>query len=77
MNNTRRRLLKATAVTSFLGMRDAFSQNFPDKPIRIVVPASAGTGIDAVTRYFSEQLAKRLNQPVVIENKPGAGGLLG
>lgn len=77
MNNNRRLLLKATAVTPFLGVRDAFSQNFPDKPVRIVVPASAGTGIDAVTRFISEPLAKRLNQSVVIENKPGAGGLLG
>ncbi|EYS91857.1 hypothetical protein CF68_29955 [Cupriavidus sp. SK-4] len=42
-----------------------------------MVPASAGTSIDAITRFFAEPLSKRLNTPVVVENRPGAGGLLG
>ena len=41
------------------------------------MPASAGTSIDAVTRFFAERLSKRLNTPVVADNRPGAGGLLG
>ena len=77
MNSNRRLVLKAAAASPLLGMGPAFSQQFPSKPLRIVVPASAGTSIDVVTRYISEPLSKRLNQPVVIDNKPGAGGLLG
>jgi tripartite-type tricarboxylate transporter receptor subunit TctC len=55
----------------------ARADQFPSRPIKIIVPASAGTSIDAITRFFSEPLAQRLNTSVVVENRPGAGGLLG
>jgi tripartite-type tricarboxylate transporter receptor subunit TctC len=55
----------------------AFAQGFPGKPIKLIVPlAAAGTG-DTLARTVGEAMAKELGQPVVIENKPGAGGLLG
>ena len=55
----------------------ALAQGYPNKPIRIVVPlAAAGTG-DTLARAVGEAMAKELGQPVVIENKPGAGGLVG
>ncbi len=73
----RRQVLKAAATLPFVGIWPAFSQEFPSKPIKIIVPASAGTSIDAVTRFFAERLSKRLNTPVVADNRPGAGGLLG
>ncbi|HET9581075.1 MAG TPA: tripartite tricarboxylate transporter substrate binding protein, partial [Usitatibacter sp.] len=54
----------------------AFAE-FPDKPIKIIVPlAAAGTG-DTLARAVGEGMAKELGQPVVIENRPGAGGLVG
>ena len=55
----------------------ALAQGYPNKPIRLVVPlAAAGTG-DTLARAVGEAMAKELGQPVVIENKPGAGGLVG
>lgn len=50
---------------------------FPDKPIRLIVPFAAGGSADAVTRIVSAELAKRIGQPVAVENKGGAGGNLG
>jgi tripartite-type tricarboxylate transporter receptor subunit TctC len=58
-------------------MGTAQAQAYPSKPIKIIVPASAGTSIDAVTRFFSDPLSKRLNTPVVVDNRSGAGGLMG
>jgi tripartite-type tricarboxylate transporter receptor subunit TctC len=50
---------------------------FPDRPIRIVVPFTPGGGTDIVTRKLGEPMARDLGQPVVIENKPGAGTIIG
>ena len=77
MTPTRRLMLMAAGALPLVGMRPAFSQQFPSKPIKIIVPASAGTSIDAITRFFAEPLSKRLNTPVVVDDRPGAGGLLG
>jgi len=55
----------------------AQAQPYPSKPIRIVVAYPAGQGTDIATRYLAEQVSKDLNQAIVIDNKPGAGGNLG
>jgi tripartite-type tricarboxylate transporter receptor subunit TctC len=52
-------------------------EGFPSQPIRIIVPFQAGSSPDAAMRYFAPQLSEILKQPVVIDNRPGAGGLLG
>jgi tripartite-type tricarboxylate transporter receptor subunit TctC len=68
------------ALLAFAGMLlagAAHSQGYPNKPIKLVVPlAAAGTG-DTLARAVGEEMAKTLGQPVVIENRPGAGGLVG
>jgi tripartite-type tricarboxylate transporter receptor subunit TctC len=55
----------------------AFAQGYPTKPIKVVVPFSAGSGVDIVARTVAEQLQSQLGQPVVIENRVGAGGTIG
>ena len=49
---------------------------YPSRPIRILVPLGAGSTTDMVARMFGERLGQRLKQPVVIDNKPGAGGTI-
>ncbi len=53
------------------------AQGFPDKPIRFIVPFTAGSRTDIVARTVAEPISRALGQPIVIENKPGAGGTLG
>jgi tripartite-type tricarboxylate transporter receptor subunit TctC len=53
------------------------AQDYPTRPITIVVTLSAGTGMDVIARLYAEKLSQRLGKPVVIENKPGAGTMLG
>lgn len=55
----------------------ATAQTFPTKPITIVVPIPPGGGPDVTARVVGERLAQRLGQPVVVENRPGVGGLAG
>jgi tripartite-type tricarboxylate transporter receptor subunit TctC len=54
-----------------------YAQAYPVKPVRMILPFPAGTGADAVTRVVSEKLAQIWGQPVVVDNRPGAGGTLG
>ena len=54
----------------------AFAQSFPDKPVRIFVPYPAGGGVDVLTRTLGEVVSKQWGQSVVVENRPGAGGVI-
>jgi tripartite-type tricarboxylate transporter receptor subunit TctC len=49
---------------------------FPNKPLKILVPFTAGSGADVYARFFGKKLSEILAQPVIVENKPGAGGAL-
>ncbi len=53
------------------------AQTFPERPLRIIVPQPAGGGYDMIARIFAEQMAPSLGQPVVVENRPGAGTVVG
>lgn len=55
----------------------ASAQTFPSRPVVLVVPFSAGTGIDILARAIGPRLSERWKQPVVVENKPGASGNIG
>jgi tripartite-type tricarboxylate transporter receptor subunit TctC len=55
----------------------AFAETYPERPLRMVVGFPAGGGVDTVARVIGNDLSKRLGQPVVVENKPGAAGTRG
>ncbi|TWS96357.1 tripartite tricarboxylate transporter substrate binding protein [Reyranella sp. CPCC 100927] len=78
MNIGRRRAV--AAMTSLLcagSSAGSRAQGLSDRPITIVVPFTAGTGIDILARLVGEHLRQRWDQPVVIDNKPGASGSIG
>ena len=55
----------------------AHAQNYPSRPLRILVPLAAGGGMDTVTRALGQHLSDSLGQSVVVDNRPGAGSLVG
>ena len=73
---TRRRLLAVSAAW-LLGAADAAAQEWPQRPVRMIVPFGPGGGADIIGRIVAQSLQEKLGQPVVIENRPGAGGTLG
>ena len=75
---TRRRALLAGALaTSVAGLSAARAQGFPSQPVHIVVPFPPGGGTDSLARAIQDSMQKALGQPIIIENKGGAGGNLG
>jgi tripartite-type tricarboxylate transporter receptor subunit TctC len=54
----------------------ALAQDYPTKPITIVVPLAAGSGMDSLVRLYADKLQQSLGKPVIVENKPGAALML-
>src|SRR5262245_16975552 len=67
----------ALASASVAMAAGAQAQDYPNKPIKIIVPAGAGGPTDVPARLASQILPPRLGQPVVVENRPGAAGAIG
>jgi tripartite-type tricarboxylate transporter receptor subunit TctC len=76
---TRRDVLAGSGAVLLGGTLDATAQaqEWPQRPIRLIVPFGPGGGSDIVSRIIGQSLSEKLGQPVVIENRPGAAGMLG
>lgn len=61
----------------FIPAATATAQDYPAKPVRLIVPFPPGGGADTTSRLIGQKLSAELGQPVIIENKPGAGGMIG
>lgn len=79
MTPARRHLIAAlaTSALAFLGAPAASAQEFPSRPIKLVAPLAPGGATDLVARVLAERAGKILGQPMVVENRPGAGGTVG
>lgn len=64
-------------VAAFAAVSAVQAQDYPSRLVRLVVPQAAGGGTDTFARAIGQKLSERWGQPVVIENKPGAGGVVG
>lgn len=77
MKRTFLRTLGALVIASGGLSLAAAAENFPSKPIRIIVPAAAGGALDITTRLVARKMEEKLGQPVIVDNRPGGDSLLG
>jgi len=72
-----RALLAALFLVTLAGTLPVCAQEYPHKPLRLIVPFAPGGGNDTVARAIAQSAGASLGQPVVVDNRPGAGGMLG
>jgi len=65
------------AVAALDGRTEALAQSWPTKPIRVMIPFGVGSAVDVVPRIVFEQMSRQLGQPIIVENRGGAGGTIG
>lgn len=70
-------LKQIICLAFILSLTSAFSQPWPNKPVRMIVPYTAGGGTDSVARSLAQQLSKTWGEPVLVENHPGAATMIG
>mgnify|MGYP003348318661 CR=1 FL=1 len=71
------RLSLVMGVLMLCAAAHAGAQAYPTKPIRLIVPSASGGSPDMMARYFSNEASKTLGQTIVVDNRPGAGNLIG
>ena len=77
MNITSRTLLPALAAALHFAPPATIAARYPERPVRIVVPVSAGGGVDSLARLIGQHYNAVWGQPFIVDNRPGAGGSLG
>jgi tripartite-type tricarboxylate transporter receptor subunit TctC len=70
-------LLRVASCIALFWPTAAFAQPYPTRPITLVVPYAAGSGVDILARVLTANLGQRLGQPIIVEAKPGAGSVIG
>jgi len=72
-----RTVIALAAALGLLGPLHAEAQDYPSKPIEIVVPFTPGGGTDLIARLLGDYMGKKWGQPILVANKPGGGGIIG
>ena len=70
-------MTRLALAAAMLALPQAQAQDYPDRPVRVIVPLAAGGGMDTVTRSLAQRLGETFGQTVVVDNRPGAGSLVG
>src|SRR3954469_7639749 len=74
MTTATRLFLGASIALAASFSSQASAQNYPSKPITVVIPFAGGSASDVVSRIMFDKMSKNMGQPIVVENRPGAGG---
>jgi tripartite-type tricarboxylate transporter receptor subunit TctC len=74
MNSRRCKLAAALALALMVGNGPASAQDYPSRPITVIIPFAGGSASDVVSRIMFDKMSKNMGQPIVVENRPGAGG---
>ena len=73
--NSRRLMLGASLALAWMfGVNTAGAQDYPSRPITVIIPFAGGSASDVVSRIMFDKMSKNMGQPIVVENRPGAGG---
>src|SRR5690242_15739461 len=77
MKTGRRNIAKLSGLSLFAFAAGVHAQAWPTKPVKLIAPFPPGSSIDLIARLLAEPMGQALGQPVVVENRPGAGGNVG
>ena len=76
-SGARRTVLRLIAAMVASASMLAWGQGFPSRPVKLIVPSAPGDGSDIMARLIAQKLQERWGQAVTVENRPGAGGVVG